>query len=153
MTQGITVAVEGLSEFRRGLRSLRDGAQRELTKVIKKAVQEAEGHARREYAARYGSGARGIRRIKARATQTSGGVAFNTGSLYRGRSAEKVPFGKEFGSNEVTQFNPWSGPAPGGVGSQGHFLYPAVRAQAEPVAQMLERELEALARRTAYPGP
>lgn len=145
MPDEFSVRIEGLDEFRRELKRLGKEATKLLNDTLKRALSPAQRQARREYVARYRSG-RTERTIKARSSGRATGLAFG---------GPRYPYapGQEFGSNRYKQFAPWSGPAPGGKGSQGRFIFPAVRAQAKPVERELQRGFLEVARRTAFREP
>lgn len=140
------IAIEGLADFRRALKSV--GA--ELPKMLKQELKEAAAHAEfvavQSYSLRYQSHrGKTVRSIRIRATSTGVALAFGgAGFPYAG--------GQEFGAVGTKQFRPYTGRGPGGRGSRGRFIYPAVRGEGPEVIKELEERLERLAKR-AYPEP
>lgn len=165
MAKDVGVAIEGLTEFRRALKSVSDDLPKMLQAELKQAAESAADRARRRYAQQFGagsgrrktvttsaSGKRSTRTrkgtagtIRATATQTGASVAFG---------GARFPWvaGQEFGSNRYRQFFPYTGRGPGGKGSYGRVIFPAVRDEIEDTeADLLER-FNTLAKR-AYPEP
>lgn len=143
VAEQFTVEIHGLQETIRALRQV----DRELPKMLRREANEAaEGivqDARRRYVARYNSrSGRTANTIRARSTPARAKV------LFGGRRYPWGP-GQEFGSNRFAQFRPWSGKAPSGSGSRGHFLYPAAREGIAEFRDALEAGVEKTARAAA----
>lgn len=155
MAKDVGIAIEGLTEFRRALKSVSDDLPEMLQKVLKEAAESAAGRARTRYAQNFtrSPGKRGasgaskhtIDTIRATATQTGASVAFG---------GARFPWaaGQEFGSNKYRQFFPYTGRGPGGKGSWGRGIFPAVREELESTEEGLQEQFSDLARR-AYPEP
>lgn len=143
------VAVEGLAAYRRALKSIAVQLPKDLQKQLKAVAETAAARARSNYQRRFQSSRRTRKgtadTIRALATQTGASVAFG-GARY-----PWVP-GQEFGSDKFKQFAPWSGPGPGGHGSAGRVIYPAVRDEQEATMTDVQHRLDELAR-SAYPDP
>ena len=146
MPEQSAIVIEGLTQFRRALKSI----SAELPKMLKQELKEAAAHAEfvavQAYSRRYASrSGRTIRSIKIRATSTGVALAFGgPGFPYVG--------GQEFGAVGTVQFRPYTGRGPGGRGSRGRFIFPAVRGEGPEVIKELEDRLARLAKR-AYPDP
>ena len=147
------VAIEGLAEFRRALKHVSSELPKMLQKELKQAAESAADRARTRYTQNFrrSGGRRGASgaskhtaaTIRAAATQTSASVMFG-GARYPWAA------GQEFGSNRYRQFFPYTGRGPGGRGSWGRVIFPAVRDEAEQTEADIKRRFDDLARR-AYP--
>lgn len=140
------IYIAGLRELRNALKAVAPGLQRELQRENKAFAARVVPKAQAAYNAVYpkpdskakrsGGGKRKgtAGQIRAVATQTSSGVRIG-GARYR------YMLGQEFGSNKHPQFRPWTGPGPGGRGSQGRFLYPTIRAEMPNVVKRYQSEV------------
>lgn len=163
MAKDVAVAIEGLSDFRRALKAVSPELPKMLHQELKQAAESAAARARRRYAQNFGAGSgrrktvtvgaggrRSVRTrkgtaasIRAVATQTGSGVAFG---------GARFPWvaGQEFGSLRYRQFFPYTGMGPGGRGSWGRVIFPAVRDEVADTEADLRTRFDALARK-AYP--
>lgn len=142
MTEAIYIA--GLRELRNELKRIEPGLQREMQRENKAFAARMVPKVQAAYSAVYpkaNSKSRPNRRrkntvnaIRAVATQTSSGIRIG-GARYR------YMLGQEFGSNKYPQFRPWTGPGPSGRGSEGRFLYPAIRAEMPNVLRRYRSEV------------
>lgn len=149
------VAIEGLAAFRRALKSISDELPKMLQKELKQAAESAADRARSRYARQFtrSGGRRGasgaskhtVATIRAAATQTSASVMLG-GARYPWAA------GQEFGSNRFRQFFPYTERGPGGKGSWGRVIFPAVREETANTEADVQRRFDALAKR-AYPDP
>ena len=151
----VGVAIEGLAEFRKALRAVSDDLPKMLQAELKQAAESAADRARSRYAQNFtrSGGKRGssgaskhtIDTIRATATQTGASVAFG-GARYPWAA------GQEFGSNKMRQFFPYTGKGPGGRGSWGRNIFPAVRDEVKSTEADVQRRFNDLARK-AFPEP
>lgn len=144
MTEAIYIA--GLRELRNELKRIEPGLQREMQRENKAFAARVVPRVQAAYNAIYpkptsqkkraGGGRRKgtVSQIRAVATQTSSGIRIG-GARYR------YMMGQEFGSNKYPQFRPWTGPGPGGRGSQGRFLYPTIRGEMPNVVKRYQSEV------------
>ena len=149
----VAVAIEGLADFRRALRAVSDDLPKMLAKELKEAAESAAERARGRYAQNFtrsvgkrgasGASKHTVNTIRAASTQTSASVAFG-GARYPWAA------GQEFGSNKLRQFFPYTGKGPGGKGSWGRVIFPAVRDEVESTEADVQRRFNDLARR-AFP--
>lgn len=138
------IAIEGLTDFRRALKSVGAELPKMLQKELKAAGEHAEFQAVRAYHGKYRSHSGDtIGSIKLRATASSLALAF-------GGAGFPYAKGQEFGSDKTRQFRPFTGRLPGERGSAGRFIYPAVRGEGPELLSELERVMARLAKR-AYP--
>lgn len=138
------IFVKGLDDFRKGLRKLGPEYQKKLGQANKRAAQAVVDRAVALYGQRYTvRRGRVIKTIKALAQARAAKVRLGSNSVPQA-------LGQEFGSNRLAQFKPWSGPAPGGVGSRGHFFYQAIREETPKLAETYLDLLDEVAK-GAYP--
>ena len=147
------IEIEGLASFRKALKSISDDLPKMLQKELKEAAESAAERARVLYRKNYtrSGGKRGssgaskhtVDTIRAAATQTGSSVKFG-GVRYPWAA------GQEFGSDRFKQFSPYTGKGPGGRGSWGRAIFPAVRDEREATTADIQRRFDDLARR-AYP--
>lgn len=117
--------VEGLRDLARDLKRVDPVLAKKLQQANKTAASHVADEGTRRYSAQYERrSGRGAGSIRALATAQRAQVAFGS---------DRAPYvaGQEFGSNEFRQFYPWTGKAPGGKGSMGRFIYPAIRSEAD----------------------
>lgn len=140
------IEVEGLVEFRRGLKKVSDDLPKLLKQKLKKAAEAAEFTAVKNYSKVYNSRSGGhIGTIKIRVTGDGVALAF-------GGTRFPAAGGQEFGSNRIGRFRPWTGPGPGGRGSMGRVIFPAVREEAEQTLREIEEAFDDLVK-AAFPEP
>lgn len=144
MVSGPALAIEGLAEFRRNLRSVSRDAPKAIQRINKRSAEVLTPRVvaayRQRYRQRTGRGARAIRAV---ATQSRAGIRI-------GGARAPYLIGQEFGSNRFKQFAPWSGPSPSGRGSAGRFLFPTIRSSADELRGIWFREFD---REFATPFP
>lgn len=147
------VVVDGLAEFSRNFRKIAP----EFTKAVKNELKAAGGDiaedARRRYVRHYpGTGRRAARRGQRRTKDTIRVLAsIRDTRVAVGGARYPWVFGQEFGSERYAQFRPWTGKAPGGVGSNGRFLWPAARAGMDDFVENKVPGLLDRAARAAFP--
>lgn len=151
----VAIAIEGLSDFRRALRRVSDDLPKLLKEQLKAAAEQAATRAHSRYVAQYSrsSGKRGASGASKHTADTIRATATQSGSglLFGGARYPWVP-GQEFGSDRFKQFAPYTGVGPGGRGSMGRVIFPAVRDEAEGTERTLLAGFNDLARH-AYPEP
>lgn len=131
------VRVQGLNELNKALREL---GGRELQKelkdvglsVAKKVANDAQGKAM----SLGGVAAKVAPSIRAQASNTGAGVTF-------GGNAYPFAGGSEFGSLKYTQFQPYRG----NDSNAGYYVYPAIRSNADTIADEYLDAIYDLARR------
>jgi hypothetical protein len=131
------VRVEGLDQYRRGLRRAGPEYPKRLAKVNKEAGERVARGAQSRYRNRYEQhSGRGVASIRSLAQQA--GAKVRIGSA-------RVPYmlGQEFGSNRYRQFAPH-------VGRAGRFLFPTIREEMPKLVDEYLEELDDIARE-AYP--
>lgn len=140
------LAIQDLAGYRRALKQVNAELPKMLRAALKEAAKGAEFRAVKKWAQRYRS-RRGktVDSIKIRATETSVALAFGGPSFPYAK-------GQEFGSNKFRQFFPYTGPGPEGRGSEGRFIFPAVREEAPELEDELVESFNKIAR-VAYPEP
>jgi hypothetical protein len=134
----------GLKEFTRDLRRVDKEFPRQVARAMRKAAKHVEGDARSRYARRYRQGASGrstrsVKGIAAFASSWEAGIKF-------GDDRRPWLIGQEFGSNRYQQFRPWTGAGPGGKGSHGRFIWPAIREEMDTVSDQLADDLMGILR-------
>jgi len=141
------VYLVGLHEFVRDVRKVDKQFPRDIARAMRKAAKRAEVLSRRKYTTRYQSGASG------RSTRSVKGIAAFAGSREAGLKFgdDRRPWliGQEFGSNRYQQFRPWTGKGPGGKGSWGRFVWPAIRDVMDDASDDLLDDLMAVYRGAA----
>lgn len=122
--------VEGLRDLARDLKRVEPALAKKLQRANKAAAEHIASAARGRYVAKHPSrSGKGAASIRGLASQSRAQVAF-------GSARAPYVVGQEFGSNRFRQFSPWSGKGPGGRGSEGNFVYPAIRAEAEKLPEI-----------------
>ena len=145
MAVELEVAIPGLTAYRRGLNKIDKSYGKRIGQINKRAAQKVASNAASRYSALHTRiSGRGVKSIRASAAQAAARVKIGSA---------RTPYivGQEFGSNKYPQFRPWSGQMPGGKGSVGKFLYPAVREETPDLIDAYLKELDDLARE-AYPN-
>lgn len=151
----MSIAIPGLREFRNELRRAEGDAPKLLQKENKAFAQRLVPEVQSEYRRHFPRpttkerrrsrrrSSRTVDNVRARATQTTAGIAIG---------GARVPhmLGQEFGSDRYAQFAPWTGPAPGGRGSRGRFLFPVIREEAPKLVESYGEAVSA-AFAAAYP--
>ena len=134
------VQLIGQREFVRDLRRVGVEFPRMVSAAMRTAAKTVEGTARARYTQRFKQGTSGrrtrsVRGIVATASSTQAGVKLD---------GESRPWlaGQEFGSDRLKQFSPWTGSTQSGAGSNGRFLYPAIREDLPGVVDQLTDDLE-----------
>lgn len=141
---GEMVAVDGLDDLRRDLKSL--GA--EFPKMLgqaNKSAAEVVAHQAESNAAAIGSTAAHVApSIKASSAAANAKVTL-------GNSSYPMALGAEFGAKKYPQFPPWRGnqwdPDAGGT---GYFLHPAVRQTREEFMAVYEKGVDEVARKAGF---
>lgn len=148
-----TVAAEGLTEAVRGLRAVDRDMPKEVRKAAKASAEPIAADARQRFTSHFKNrSGKTQRNIKALATQTDARISFGASRPFAGKSGDKVAGGMEFGSDRRRQFRPWSGKVQSGSGSNGKFLYPAVRDGADGFRERVARGFDDVAARAGF-GP
>jgi hypothetical protein len=158
--QGGTVAVQGLTEFRKACAQLADDndgsydrrfivANQRIAKLVIDAATANAAALNRKQATNVARTMRGTR-TKTAAAVRLGGLPYTFGAEFGAKYIQrtvKSPFG---GTREVVgwkQFLPWRGNqwAKGEVqGPPGYFLYPAIRDNTEEIVETYAAEMGAL---------
>lgn len=133
-SQGVNV--RGLAELNRTLKQLGPAVQAELKAANVEVGEMVANDARSIAYSLGGVAAKTAPSIGATRTQAGGGVSF-------GGAAYPFAGGAEFGAYRYPQFKPWRGNGP----EAGYFVYPAIRQDADEIADTYMDRLDDLMRK------
>ncbi len=149
---GYGIEIEGMREFRKGLKTLEGGAeiQKEIKSAAAKVVKTVQGSAQGKARALGGNAAKAAPFIQTRNTVTGSALVLNDFAASKGvksTTGKAYVFGAEFGARSLKQFRRHRG---GGKGA-GYFLWPAVRTEMPFLRKEFEDSIHRAARKAAFP--